>query len=529
MHIKFLKFGTGDAKKATTYLLADHDHKGIRRAGVAVLRGNPGQVAEVANSVPFVYRYSSAVIAWANEDHPTSEQIEQTLNDFEKLAFAGLTPERYSWTAVQHIEDNGSLHIHVLAARVDLLTGKSLNIAPPGWQKDFDSLRDAMNHENGWARPDDPARARLVQTQHHTLIDAASLRSGLKTSSDPKKEITSWLIQRIRLGLVTDRASIVSSLAEIGEITRQGADYISVKPQASTKAIRLKGALYGATFKSNELASDPHGVTGAGQITDRSANERAAQIARAAFEDAVRRRSNFNKKNYAPSRKKHGRANQRSNEEGWHDYWRNYFLDTQARPTDSARNNLAEETLDLGDQVAHSTSADVLPMYLRRDLALLDANLAEGIRDSANEKWLLPSAERELDNVQHGHRKEASSQTVQSNQWRLIDTFKDIYDRVRTEISQSISGAWRAIRGGHDAVKQASAELENAARLSEQNKQRADAAIQQRHGEFNKSVGKLEQQTEQVFRLITAKQKEVRSQNNGERRLSVDTVRRKFL
>ena len=45
-------------------------------------------------------------------------------------------------------------------ARVDLETGKSLNIAAPGWQKTFDALRDWQNHENGWSRPDDPERAR---------------------------------------------------------------------------------------------------------------------------------------------------------------------------------------------------------------------------------------------------------------------------------------------------------------------------------------------------------------------------------
>ena len=49
--------------------------------------------------------------------------------------------------------------MHVLTARCDLETGKRLNIALPGWQKTFDPLRDAYNHEHGRSRPDDPARA----------------------------------------------------------------------------------------------------------------------------------------------------------------------------------------------------------------------------------------------------------------------------------------------------------------------------------------------------------------------------------
>ena len=92
---------------------------------IKVLRGNPHQVAEVADALEFEHKYTSGVIAWA---------------------------------AVQHREAGGGVHVHVLAARCDLETGKSLNIAAPGWQKTFDALRDWQNHENGWSRPDDPER-----------------------------------------------------------------------------------------------------------------------------------------------------------------------------------------------------------------------------------------------------------------------------------------------------------------------------------------------------------------------------------
>ena len=53
-----------------------------------------------------------------------------------------IEPDRYSWTAVEHREHGGGVHVHVLAARCDLETGRSLNIAPPGWQQTFDPLRD---------------------------------------------------------------------------------------------------------------------------------------------------------------------------------------------------------------------------------------------------------------------------------------------------------------------------------------------------------------------------------------------------
>ena len=72
------------------------------------------------------------------------------------MAWAGLEPDRDSWTAVLHREQGGGVHEHVLTARCDLETGKGLNIAPPGWQKTWDPLRDTFNHEHGRSRPDDP-------------------------------------------------------------------------------------------------------------------------------------------------------------------------------------------------------------------------------------------------------------------------------------------------------------------------------------------------------------------------------------
>ena len=66
-----------------------------------------------------------------------------------------------SWMAVLHRERGGGVHVHVLAARCDLETGRSLNIAPPGWQKTFDPLRDALSKSSRPARPWHRSRRRL--------------------------------------------------------------------------------------------------------------------------------------------------------------------------------------------------------------------------------------------------------------------------------------------------------------------------------------------------------------------------------
>ena len=182
MMIKFLARGTGAAAAAADYLTREGSPEQDREKNpeeVTVLRGNPDQVAAVADALEFEHKYTSGVIAWAPEDTPSDAQIGRVVDEFEKTAWAGLEPDRYAWSAVQHREEDGGVHVHVLAARCDLETGKSLNIAAPGWQKTFDALRDWQNHENTWSRPDDPERARDVHPGHRAYIEAAQLRSGL--------------------------------------------------------------------------------------------------------------------------------------------------------------------------------------------------------------------------------------------------------------------------------------------------------------------------------------------------------------
>ena len=159
-------------------------------------------MAAVADTLEFEHKYTSDVIAWAPEDRPTDAQIEAVLDKFEKTAWAGLDADRYSWTAVLHRERGGGVHVHIFAARCDLETDRSLNIAPPGWQQTFGPLRDAFNHEHGWSRPDDPARARAQQPGHRASVEAAHLRTSLEHEADPRELIRDYLTQRVEHGAV---------------------------------------------------------------------------------------------------------------------------------------------------------------------------------------------------------------------------------------------------------------------------------------------------------------------------------------
>uniref|UniRef100_UPI0012500CEF relaxase/mobilization nuclease domain-containing protein n=3 Tax=Moraxellaceae TaxID=468 RepID=UPI0012500CEF len=167
MHIKFLDHGKGDASFASAYVLDDYDHKGNLRAGVEVLRGDANTFNHACSANPHEWKYTSGVIAWSKDDNPTPDEIREVLDKFEDHAFAGLDKSQYHLFAVLHTDDDGSKHIHVLVPRMDLVSDKSLNIAPPLHHHHFDPLRDKLNLEKGWSRPDDILLAKFTQEPNH--------------------------------------------------------------------------------------------------------------------------------------------------------------------------------------------------------------------------------------------------------------------------------------------------------------------------------------------------------------------------
>ena len=176
------------------------------------------------------------MIAWAPEDRPSDQAIDRVLDEVEQTAWAGLAPDRYAWAAVRHREEDGGVHVHVLAARCDLETGKSLNIAPPGWEQTYGPLVEACNLDHGWSRPDDPARAREQQPGHRAYLEAAALRAGIAQEADPRDQIRDYLLRGVARGTVQDRAGVVTALQEAGfDVPRQGKNYVTAHHPESGK------------------------------------------------------------------------------------------------------------------------------------------------------------------------------------------------------------------------------------------------------------------------------------------------------
>lgn len=259
VHIKFLNHGKGSAAHASAYVLDKFDHLGNVRAGVDVLRGDATTFNAICDSSPHLWKYTSGVIAWSKEDSPTDEQIKEVLDEFEKHAFSGLDPSQYHLFAVLHTDDDGSKHIHVLAPRLDIQSGKSLNIAPPGHEKHFDSLRDYFNTKYQWSRPDDLLLMKTTQEPNYVAklnAQAKNIFTGQDLEALTKKQfgklVDNYVQTFLRTLTVKNRADIVQCIEQLEGIAsvKQSKEYLTATLK-SGKRHRLRGDFYHEQFEIN--------------------------------------------------------------------------------------------------------------------------------------------------------------------------------------------------------------------------------------------------------------------------------------
>ncbi|WP_206835303.1 hypothetical protein [Marinobacterium georgiense] len=219
--------------------MGDHDHKGETRARVDVLRGDPYGVAALADSLNFAFRYTSYIYGWAPEEKPTLREIGALIDDWDRLAFAGMDLDRFMSTAIQHTNAEGKIDLHIIVARVDLDSGKSFNPCPPRSLKQFDRVRGLHNYINGWARPDDPDRARLFQPGR--AVHAAQV---VVDEPYTQKEMYHTLEAMIDTGELTTGLQVRQQARQWGEVTAEGDNFISIKPPGAKRGRRLRGVQF---------------------------------------------------------------------------------------------------------------------------------------------------------------------------------------------------------------------------------------------------------------------------------------------
>lgn len=251
MIVGFSKHGTGGGHAPVNYLTSAVGVDGTPRISPPeVVRGHPGLTRMIIDSLEFERRYTSGVLSFSPGEAITPEMEQDIIERFEAAAFAGLEPGRTNSLWVRHTHA-GHHELHFLVPRVELATGKSLNIHPPvkASQQLFDAFRSMVNAEYGLSDPDDPARAQAVSLPNHLArLQADGARKGNALKADIREAITEQVKREVLAGRIRNRDGVVRYLEGAGfAIPRQGADYITVisPSEASGGArMRLKGGFY---------------------------------------------------------------------------------------------------------------------------------------------------------------------------------------------------------------------------------------------------------------------------------------------
>jgi hypothetical protein len=268
MLIKFFRNGKGAGAGPVGYLVADKvlaydDNRDLIRDADGqpmmvtreplpeVLRGNPDRTEALIDASRHQWTYRAGVISFAATDAPIEEQQAEVMDGFERLAFAGLDPTQYDVLWVRHTHED-RVELHFCTPRLELTSGRSLNIAPPGYEKAFDSLRDVMNQRHGWADPMELERTQEVRDTIET-----------PTRAQGRDELHAWLQDQISVGLITDRASILDALVDAGfDIPRAGKAYLTAQDPDTGERWRLKGEIFHEDWQADPAEREAERGTG---------------------------------------------------------------------------------------------------------------------------------------------------------------------------------------------------------------------------------------------------------------------------
>jgi hypothetical protein len=272
-------------------LIRDHDGQPqtkIRDPLPEVLHGNPNRTRDLIDASANKWSYTAGVVSFADSDQPSEDAQQEAIELFEALAFAGLEADQYDCLWVRHVHE-GNVELHFCTPRLELATGRALNIAPPGHEAAFSTLRDVLNKTHGWADPMEPDLARDFK-----LVRESADRA------EARQVIVSALYDQIDAGLITDRATMIAFFEDTGfEVTRQAAKSISVRDPEFQKPFKLEGVLTHenwSTTRHAEIAAEYE--TGADANRARRLDGLSHERLRSNLAGHVERRAEYNEERY---------------------------------------------------------------------------------------------------------------------------------------------------------------------------------------------------------------------------------------
>ncbi len=232
------------AKATLKYLL----NKRVSLGTARVLHGNEELTMSIIKeaSKKFKWAWSSGVMSF--EENLSDEVLREIAEKHREITFCGLAPDQCNSLYIVH-SDKGRSEIHYIAPRMELSSGKSLNLYYV--KRDFkkkDLYQDLINLEYGLSSPKASNKRELI-TQNK--------KKWATKKTTMRKEIDEAVLNLINAGDVQSRDDIIDFLRENDfEINRTGKESIfvlhdSIRRKDKDKTldpIKLRGKIYGENF-----------------------------------------------------------------------------------------------------------------------------------------------------------------------------------------------------------------------------------------------------------------------------------------
>lgn len=259
MIVKFFSRGSGGGDSPVNYLLGDDRD----REGASVLRGNPEITKELINSTDYARRYTSGALSFEESYKDfTDEQKNKIMDGFEETLFAGLDPDQYNITWVQHTDKNERLELNFLVANQELRTGKRLQPFYVGSDmKRVNAFQNVVNLSYGLSDPHNPAKKRFNSPHFSRSAnlkgvekkDYTEKQLELVSHKSAKNELTAHIYELAAAARFRSRNDIQKELKNRGlEIERVTDRAISVKSPKFAKNIRLDDPIFGVDFRAQD-------------------------------------------------------------------------------------------------------------------------------------------------------------------------------------------------------------------------------------------------------------------------------------
>jgi hypothetical protein len=230
----------GGSAKAIDYLLNNRTLEGTAK----VIKGNEELTRSIIKTIERKQKVTVGVLSF-EENTISEEQKHKIMKSFEKVLMPTMIKEEYNILWVEHL-DKGRLELNFVIPKTHLQTGKSIQpfYYANDWQR-VDAWQTTVNKRFGLSNPKEQSKAQTLSISHQN--------PHYKQLKALDKELQALVADN----QIQSRSELLSHIKSKDiKVTRVSKNFISVKLEGMTKAVRFKNDIYKEDFTSIESLQD---------------------------------------------------------------------------------------------------------------------------------------------------------------------------------------------------------------------------------------------------------------------------------